>query len=74
MSALLLTLDWPSTDQPLARSDRMKEAKSDAQELIDAYRAEKQQEFNNKVLTAGKTNSSLCFRTDFFSWSHPLHI
>ncbi len=32
----------------------MKQAKADAQELIDAYRAEKQQEFNNKVLAAGK--------------------
>jgi F0F1-type ATP synthase membrane subunit b/b' len=32
----------------------MKQAKADAQELIDAYRAEKQQEFNNTVLAAGK--------------------
>lgn len=32
----------------------MKQAKADAQELIDAYRAEKQQDFNNTVLAAGK--------------------
>lgn len=32
----------------------MKQAKADAGELVDAYRAEKQQEFNNKVLAAGK--------------------
>jgi hypothetical protein len=31
----------------------MKEAKFEAQELIDAYRAEKLQEFNNKVVAAG---------------------
>ena len=31
----------------------MKQAKADAQELIDAYRAEKQQDFNNTVLAAG---------------------
>lgn len=38
----------------IGRGDRMKQAKADAQELIDSYRAEKQQEFNNQVLTAGK--------------------
>lgn len=38
----------------LGRGDRMKQAKADAQELIDQYRAEKQQEFNNSVLAAGK--------------------
>jgi hypothetical protein len=32
----------------------MKQAKADAQELVDAYRGEKQQEFNNMVLAAGK--------------------
>jgi len=37
----------------LARSERMKEAKFEAQELIEAYRGEKQQEFNNKVVAAG---------------------
>ncbi len=31
----------------------MKQAKNDAQELIDAYRAERQEEFNNMVLSAG---------------------
>lgn len=31
----------------------MKQAKADAQELIDAYRAEKQEEFNNMVLSKG---------------------
>lgn len=38
----------------LGRGDRMKQAKADAQELIDSYRAEKQQDFNNTVLAAGK--------------------
>ena len=36
----------------------MKQAKADAQELIDAYRAEKQQDFNNTVLAAGKFPST----------------
>jgi len=36
----------------------MKQAKKDAQELIDAYRAEKQNEFNNKVLAAGGSGGS----------------
>ncbi len=40
--------------QSIGRGDRMKQAKADAQELVEAYRAEKQQEFNNKVLAAGK--------------------
>merc|ERR1719384_1322772 len=40
------------------RGDRMKQAKADAQELVDAYRAEKQQEFNNKVLAAGGSGGS----------------
>ena len=31
----------------------MKQAKADAQELIDAYHAEKQEEFNNMVLSKG---------------------
>jgi hypothetical protein len=31
----------------------MKQAKVEAQELIDAYRAEKQEEFNNMVLSKG---------------------
>jgi len=32
----------------------MKQAGADAEELIGTYRGEKQQEFNNKVLAAGK--------------------
>lgn len=31
----------------------MKQAKADAQELIDSYRGEKQEEFNNMVLSKG---------------------
>jgi ATP synthase subunit G len=40
------------------RGDRMKQAKADAQELIDAYRAEKQEEFNNMVLSKGGSEGS----------------
>jgi len=36
----------------------MKQAKADAQELIDAYRAEKQEEFNNMVLSKGGSEGS----------------
>jgi len=36
----------------------MKQAKADAQELIDAYRTEKQQEFNASVLASGGTGGS----------------
>lgn len=36
----------------------MKQAKADAKELIDAYRAEKQQEFNSSVLAAGGSGGS----------------
>jgi ATP synthase subunit G len=35
------------------RGDRMKQAKVEAQSLIDAYRGEKQEEFNNMVLSTG---------------------
>lgn len=42
----------------IGRGARMKQAKADAQELIDAYRAEKQQEFNTSVLAAGGTGGS----------------
>merc|ERR1712087_1060931 len=35
------------------RGDRMKQAKADAQELIDGYKSEKQDDFNNQVLAAG---------------------
>ncbi|KAL7581145.1 hypothetical protein ACA910_005939 [Epithemia clementina (nom. ined.)] len=37
----------------IGRGDRMKQAKVEAQVLIDAYRAEKQEEFNNMVLSKG---------------------
>lgn len=37
------------------RGDRMKQAKVEAQELIDGYRAEKQEEFNNMALSKGGT-------------------
>jgi ATP synthase subunit G len=36
----------------------MKQAKADAQDLIDAYRAEKQEEFNNMVLSKGGSEGS----------------
>jgi ATP synthase subunit G len=42
----------------IARGDRMKQAKADAQELINAYRAEKQEEFNNMVLSKGGSEGS----------------
>ena len=42
----------------MARGDRMKQAKADAQELIDSYRAEKQNLFNNQVLAAGGSGGS----------------
>mmetsp|Transcript_2229 Transcript_2229/g.4804 ORF Transcript_2229/g.4804 Transcript_2229/m.4804 type:complete len:128 (+) Transcript_2229:108-491(+) len=41
-----------------ARGDRMKQAKVDAQSLIDIYKGEKQEEFNNRVLAAGGTGGS----------------
>mmetsp|Transcript_38064 Transcript_38064/g.43463 ORF Transcript_38064/g.43463 Transcript_38064/m.43463 type:complete len:128 (-) Transcript_38064:125-508(-) len=37
----------------IGRGDRMKQAKVEAQELIDAYRGEKQEEFNNMALSKG---------------------
>lgn len=36
----------------------MKAAKAEAQTLIDSYRAEKQEEFNNMVLSAGGNEGS----------------
>jgi ATP synthase subunit G len=50
----------------LGRGNRMKQAKADAQELIDSYRAEKQEEFNNMVLSKGGTegNASAQLHTD----------
>ena len=49
----MLTHTTPPFNVPTGRGERMKQAKADAQELIDGYRAEKQEEFNNKVLAAG---------------------
>lgn len=37
----------------MGRGDRMKQAKSDSSDLIATYRAEKQEEFNNMVLSKG---------------------
>ncbi|KAG7349105.1 V-ATPase subunit G [Nitzschia inconspicua] len=42
----------------MGRGDRMKQAKKDAQELINAYREEKQEEFNNMVLSKGGSEGS----------------
>ena len=40
------------------RGDRMKQAKVEAQALINAYRGEKQEEFNNMVLSKGGSEGS----------------
>ena len=40
------------------RGDRMKQAKVEAQTLIEAYRGEKQEEFNNMVLSKGGLEGS----------------
>mmetsp|Transcript_4661 Transcript_4661/g.10206 ORF Transcript_4661/g.10206 Transcript_4661/m.10206 type:complete len:126 (-) Transcript_4661:547-924(-) len=37
----------------MGRGDRMKQAKADSAELVGAYKAEKQEEFNNMVLSKG---------------------
>jgi len=37
----------------MGRGDRMKQAKADSAELIAGYKAEKQEEFNNMVLSKG---------------------
>jgi len=42
----------------IGRGDRMKQAKAEAAELIDAYRGEKQAEFNNMVLSKGGSEGS----------------
>eukprot|EP00521_Asterionellopsis_glacialis_P002246 CAMPEP_0195248182 /NCGR_PEP_ID=MMETSP0706-20130129/1395_1 /TAXON_ID=33640 /ORGANISM="Asterionellopsis glacialis, Strain CCMP134" /LENGTH=129 /DNA_ID=CAMNT_0040299799 /DNA_START=37 /DNA_END=426 /DNA_ORIENTATION=+ len=42
----------------IARGDRMKQAKAEAKTLIDTYRGEKQEEFNNMVLSAGGNEGS----------------
>jgi hypothetical protein len=57
----------------LARSERMKEAKYEAQELIDSYRGEKQQEFNNKVVAAG-TILFFCFPKCVLLFLSPRHF
>lgn len=36
----------------------MKQAKADAQDLIDSYRGQKQEEFNNMVLSKGGSEGS----------------
>ena len=47
----------------------MKQAKADAQELVDSYRAEKQNLFNNQVLASGKFKFQAVSYTDSFSWN-----
>mmetsp|Transcript_1529 Transcript_1529/g.2254 ORF Transcript_1529/g.2254 Transcript_1529/m.2254 type:complete len:128 (+) Transcript_1529:60-443(+) len=42
----------------IGRGDRMKQAKVEAQELIDGYRGEKQEEFNNMALSKGGSEGS----------------
>mmetsp|Transcript_13395 Transcript_13395/g.15792 ORF Transcript_13395/g.15792 Transcript_13395/m.15792 type:complete len:124 (-) Transcript_13395:130-501(-) len=42
----------------IGRSGRMKQANADAGDLVDTYKSEKQQEFNNKVLAAGGSGGS----------------
>mmetsp|Transcript_21810 Transcript_21810/g.60633 ORF Transcript_21810/g.60633 Transcript_21810/m.60633 type:complete len:127 (+) Transcript_21810:81-461(+) len=42
----------------IGRGDRMKQAKVEAQVLIDGYRSEKQEEFNNMVLSKGGTEGN----------------
>jgi len=37
----------------MGRGDRMKQAKEDGTDLINSYKAEKQEEFNNMVLSKG---------------------
>eukprot|EP00536_Pseudo-nitzschia_multiseries_P010822 jgi/Psemu1/67602/estExt_Genemark1.C_3450025 len=42
----------------MGRGDRMKQAKADSAELVAAYKAEKQEEFNNMVLSKGGSEGS----------------
>jgi len=42
----------------MGRGDRMKQAKADGTELIATYRGEKQEEFNNMVLSKGGSEGS----------------
>ena len=46
------------------RGDRMKQAKADAQELIDRYRAEKQVEFDKSAGTGGTSGFSSELQTE----------
>eukprot|EP00815_Leptocylindrus_aporus_P012461 CAMPEP_0116057466 /NCGR_PEP_ID=MMETSP0322-20121206/4623_1 /TAXON_ID=163516 /ORGANISM="Leptocylindrus danicus var. apora, Strain B651" /LENGTH=121 /DNA_ID=CAMNT_0003541473 /DNA_START=62 /DNA_END=427 /DNA_ORIENTATION=- len=48
----------------IGRGDRMKQAKADAQELIDRYRAEKQVEFDKSAGTGGTSGFSSELQTE----------
>eukprot|EP00816_Leptocylindrus_hargravesii_P001442 CAMPEP_0196821020 /NCGR_PEP_ID=MMETSP1362-20130617/77488_1 /TAXON_ID=163516 /ORGANISM="Leptocylindrus danicus, Strain CCMP1856" /LENGTH=122 /DNA_ID=CAMNT_0042200081 /DNA_START=53 /DNA_END=421 /DNA_ORIENTATION=+ len=48
----------------IGRGDRMKQAKADAQELIQIYRAEKQKEFDKNVSTSGSSTFSKELQAD----------
>mmetsp|Transcript_14131 Transcript_14131/g.32890 ORF Transcript_14131/g.32890 Transcript_14131/m.32890 type:complete len:126 (+) Transcript_14131:131-508(+) len=50
----------------MGRGDRMKQAKADGTEIIAAYKAEKQEEFNNMVLSKGGSegNASAKLQTE----------
>jgi ATP synthase subunit G len=53
-----LTIVFSLFKKKIGRGDRMKQAKADAQELINSYREEKQEEFNNMVLSKGGSEGS----------------
>jgi hypothetical protein len=55
---LILYFILSSSVASAARGERMKQAKNDAKDLISTYRAERQAEFNNMVLSAGGTGGS----------------
>ena len=48
----------------IGRGDRMKQAKADAQELIDLYRAEKQKEFDSSTESGGASSFSTSLQAD----------
>ena len=48
----------PASHTCSGRGERMKQAKTEAKDLIDAYRSEKQEEFNNMVLSKGGSEGS----------------
>lgn len=54
----LISLGFNDLLIKLGRGDRMKQAKADAQELIDLYRAEKQKEFDNSTESGGASTFS----------------